>query len=90
MSDSQIITQLQKSNKMIFSTAIETNIVFKDGRKTQILTVLNYLDIPFEEIVLGINYGLSQLHDVKTSQSTIGTINHNGIQKFITYQPKNF
>lgn len=90
MTTSQTLNHLQESNKMIFSTAIETNIVLKDGRKTQILTVLNSSDIPFEEIVVGINQGLSLLYDIKTSQSKIGTINALGIKKFTQYEPKQY
>lgn len=88
------ITNIE-TKQVVLKSALISDIELKNGEKTQIITIFNNRDCPFEEIKIGLDTAIKRIvefypHNIKTVQTTLNGITKTGLKPFFFYKKTEF
>lgn len=78
--------QLIDTQNNPFYNALITEVEFKTGEKTKMITLFNTLEIGFEEVNLGVKRALECSHKVKSMHSSLCTVKSGIIKENIRFE----
>lgn len=73
-----------------FSNSLITDIEFKNGEHTQMITIFNNDVLHFEEVNIGVNLSIKNIKNIKTSKNTFCVFRNGRLKESAFFEMKNY